>query len=356
MGVRAYPTAAVAMMIAACGEPQRPPALASTPLAPPASTDPAPPTAAPPMAPKPPKELDPTIASACAPPLESGILEGIELCGAPHEGCFGRVTKRNSDIAMLRIAQGTSADAEVVVTGEGMRVHAIIDAGRIELHTAKPILVARWFVPAEAPAHLREVANASATLEYPLPSDVDGAAPLRSTIGCAELVAETREVTIEEAAHVAGVTKASTSIGLYGPTPLRATLGGEPVATLRTGGRADVIGKSGKFSRVVVPVDGGFAVGWVETPTAMYGYGGHGGRGIGHIRNPGFGGQVSCPHDVPVLVRTGEHIVHAGTIETNTHFDPDDLARVFLRAGVELFHTAHAEIAAHALDGCEGVK
>lgn len=353
MGVRAYPTVLTAMMIAACGEPPRPPTLASTPVAPPTAVAPTP---APPMAPTPPKELDPTIASACAPPIKSGILEGIELCGAPHEGCFGRVTKKNSDIATLRIAQGTSADAEVVVTGEGMRVHGIIDAGRIELHTAKPILVARWFVPAEAPAHLREVANASATLEYPLPSDVDGAAPLRTTIGCAELVAETPDVTIEGAAHAAGATKASNTIGLYGPTPLRAVLGGEPVATLRNGGRADVIGKSGRFSRVVVPVDGGYAVGWVETPSMMYGYGGRGVRGIGHMRNPGFGGQVSCPHEVPLLVRIGEHVVHAGTIEANTYFDPDDLARVFLRAGVELHPTARAEPAANALEGCEAVK
>lgn len=347
--VRAGPTLALGLVVAACATPPAP--HAPLPTVPIDAGEPTPALA--PVSAEAPQAFRPTLASDCVVGAKSGALVGLELCGASKTACFGHIVRRTSTILELRLAQGGAPEMLVVVGGPGVRVSAIVDGSQVELHQGKPQLVANWFLPGAAPARVDGIEGANATVHWE-PGDVDPAAPLVATLPCAELAIDAPLIDPEAAAKALGLKRTAIVALPASPLPLRARADEPPIATLHAGPRhVGVYGRSGTKARVLVPVTGGFALGWVDASAPA--------RELSEFALPGpvltklegIARKVSCKHDVEVVVEVDRAIVQAATIAAGTGFDPNDLPEVFRRAGIELGSGARASIAASALDGCE---
>ena len=292
-----------------------------------------------------------TRASEAPPVIEPGVPAGacdiagadlavttpVDLCGAPGRACFGRLADSYGLLVRsLRVAP--SLAAHLVYQRGGVVVSAVIDGRAITPHPAQARLVADFFVPQWAAMAFEQADANEATLSVAPGDEVATTVSLVLHAPCTELTSDPPDISvaaIEALVHLGPpIAKLATSSV---PFTLRTVWNGPVIARVSAPDReANVYQRKGRRARVVVAVDGGFVLGWLDESAL-------GGPFVGgrrtHAPTLRMGVTVlgmECPHDVDVLASIDGDVVHAATIEAGTRFDPAKVAEVVQVGGVDL--------------------
>ncbi len=231
----------------------------------------------------------------------------------PGGKVFGKLgTVKHAELALT----GDSRASFVELTGVEQRFWGYLPNAAVQIHAARPIVIAGFAIPGgTAVMHPRTATASGVSIELLLPAGVRAIKPARQDVACVDLTLD--EPQLDARAAVAEPTLEQAMLRGKQSIPLSLAPAGKPVAqlTYKTDTRlVDVIERRGAMARVVVlvnslnPRDNVTLVGWV--PAAALGphdrgFGGSWGTGgqpaTRKRRRDPTAPRVTCTHEVPLV-------------------------------------------------------
>lgn len=302
--------------------------------------------------------LEPPLGGECVLRAQSATLEGLVLCGAAGDACFGHVANDvGTRLESVVLPEGEPAAATLHLANGGAHVVGVTEAAKLAFHPRGAIVVGGFIVPVRTKGVLHHVSGYGATIDFAF-EKIEGAAARTSTrLPCAELALDPPLVDVDAAAKAAGLGKSLGTVSVFGEPrlPIYPTAGATAPSgfALYPGESADVYERATKRSRVVLAVPDGFVTGWIDDahvgpdPNTKYA---RAPRLVMGARPPPR--SIVCPHRTRVDLRFDGRIVRAAWVDENAPFDPEQPEEVFARAQVKLVRGAVAVVDRASLADC----
>jgi hypothetical protein len=212
---------------------------------------------------------------------------------------------------------------EVDLARGGLTVHGVVEAAGFLLHAAAAEPVDRYFVPTNAAMRVEHVANGSISVAIDPGNSFVPAAPLRATWSCSKVSLDPLALALGDVLEALALHDGTADVApISGAVQLRGEPSGAIVATVSGDVVARVVDQRAGKLRVVIEVDAGFLVGWVDAasyrPAGLRGRRVHTPRIYEWTTHDG----ATCPHPVRVVARVDGEVVHVATIDAGERFDP----------------------------------
>jgi hypothetical protein len=282
--------------------------------------------------------------------------DSLELCTPARRFCFGRISASSFVRPSLRsLVIDASLEAEIALENAGVTAWGVVEAGAIAIHARDAVPLGGWFVSDGRPVALLSVHADQALVDVPTGRDLTPGEPLHARWSCEALTSDRLRWDADDAVAAFGLgPEIAPPLGGAPPLLVSVTADGEPVARIDGDHRrtSRVFGRDGERLRVLVPVEAGFVVGWVDGARfeSLQLGGSHRTRPPA-VRMGALNHGTTCPHPVDIFVATPSGEVRVARVAANKPFAKDDL-RMTLSMVFELSEGVTASIRAHDLVGC----